>query len=61
MRGNRVQITGGAGVYQNEDVTGLTADANKPTIHVFDVIAVVKSANITVRSTVIAPLGTIHK
>ena len=37
--------------------TGLADDANKPTIHVFDVIAVVKSANITVRSTVIAPLA----
>ena len=60
VRGNRVQITGGAGVYQNEDVTGLTADAN-PTIHVFDVIAVVKSANITVRSTIIAPSSCLHR
>ena len=43
-------------MYQ-KDVTGLADDANKPTIHVFDVIAVVKSANITVRSTIIAPLA----
>ena len=56
VRGKRVQITGGARVYQ-KDVTGPADDAYKPTIHVFDVIAVVKSANITVRSTVIAPLA----
>ena len=40
-------------MYQ-KDVTGLADDANKPTIHVFDVV---KSANITVRSTIIAPLA----